>query len=340
MTASAIERRERLLAVVGGIAAIAALLLVFVGPRAALTGWLGAASFIAGVPAGALMLLLIMALVSGRWVEDLRGPARLCGALWPLAALAFLPVLVGMATIYPWFGAPPHSPFAGVWLNPVFFVARTVAWFALGWFVAARANGVIGEGFAAGMLIALVLLDNFVGSDWLMTLDPAFASSGFGLQVISFGCCVGLAAMILLRLMAGTPRAPGVIGGLLLTLLLMWAYFQFMPFLIIWSGNLPESVAWYLARRGAGWVAALVAASVLGGVPLFALFAPQVRNSPRWLGVCAVAVLAGKAIEFAWLALPGRGPLAVLAWLVALVGLSCLAAAVLLRSARLAEAAL
>jgi hypothetical protein len=63
-----------------------------------------------------------------------------------------------------------------------------------------------------------------------------------------------------------------------------------------------------------------------------------VRESPRWLGVCAVAVLLGKAIEFAWLALPGRGALAVLAWLLALAGLGCLSVAALLRAARLAEA--
>ena len=332
------RRGERRVAAVGAIIAIAALLLVLANSGAALTGWLAAAAFVAGLPAGALMLLLMMRLIAGKWTEDLRGPARLLGALWPLGALAFLPVLIGMAAIYPWFGAPPHSAFAGVWLNPVFFAARTVGWFALGWFVAARAAGEVSEGFAAGLLIALVLGDNFIGSDWLMTLDPKFASSGFGLQVISFGMTSALAAMVLLRLAAGGPRHPGVLGGLLLTLLLLWAYFQFMPFLIIWSGNLPDGVGWYLARRSTGWVAATVAASVLGGVPLFALFAPQVRTSRRWLGLCAVAVLAGKAIEFAWLALPGRGPLTVLAWLLTLAGLGCLALAALLRAARLAEA--
>jgi hypothetical protein len=333
-----IRRTEPWLAAVGAIAAVAALLLALVNPRDALTGWLGAASFLAGLPAGALALLLMMAMISGKWHEDLRGPARLLGALWPLAALAFVPVLAGMAAIYSWFGASPHSAFAGVWLNPLFFAMRTIAFLALGWFVAARAQGRIGEGFAAGMLIALVLAVNFVGSDWLMTLDPAFASSGFGLQVLSLDMTSALAAMILLRLAAGPPRYTGVLGGLLLTLLLLWAYFQFMPFLIIWSGNLPESVAWYLARRGAGWVAAIATAGVLGGVPLFALFAPQVRESPRWLGWCAASVLVGKAIEFAWLALPGRGGLAVLAWLAALAGHACLALATLLRAARLAEA--
>ena len=331
-------RNERLLGAGGAIACFAALLIALIDPRAALTGWLAAAASIAGLPAGALILLLMTALIAGRWREELRGPARLLGALWPLAALAFVPVLVGMAAIYPWFGAVPHSAFAGFWLNPLFFAARTIAWFVLGWFVAARAGGDVSEGFAAGMLIVLVLGDNFVGSDWLMTLDPKFASSGFGLQVISFDMTFALAAMMLLRLAAGRVRYAGVLGGLLLTLLLLWAYFQFMPFLIIWSGNLPENVGWYVVRESTASVVAIVAAAVLGGVPLFALLAPQVRESKRWLGWCAVAVLIGKAIEFAWLTLPGRGWLVLPAWLLSLAGLGCLALFVVLRAARRVEA--
>lgn len=332
-----IRKGERWLSGLGALGVIAALLLVLAGPREALTGWLGAAALIAGLPAGALILLLMMAMIPGKWIEDLRGPARLLGALWPLAALAFVPVLIGMAAVYPWFGAPPHSAFAGVWLNPPFFAARTIGWFALGWLVAARAARRTSEGFAAAMLVALVLATNFVASDWLMTLDPKFASSGFGLQVISFDATAALAAMILLRPVAGTTRHTGVLGGLLLTLLLLWAYFQFMPFLIVWSGNLPDGVGWYLVRSGTVWVAVIAAASLLGGVPLFALFAPQVRESPRWLGLCAASVAAGKALEFAWLALPGRGELAPLAWLSALAGLGCLAVGVLLRAARFAD---
>lgn len=334
------RRNERAFGLVGALIAVAALLLALLGARDALTGWLAAAATLEGLPIGALILVLIMRLVSGRWTEDLRPPGRLLGALWPLAGLAFVPVLAGMAAIYPWFGAPPHSPFAGVWLNPVFFAARTVGWFVLGWWIAGRAAGEVSEGFAAGMLIVLTLWGNFVNSDWLMTLDPIFASSAFGAQVLSFDICTALAIMIILRLAAGPPRHPGVVGAMLLTLLLFWGYFQFMPFLIIWSGNLPESVRWYAVRATAGWQIELAVASILGAVPLLALFAPQVRRSPRWLGRCAAAVLLGKALEFAWLALPGRGLLAIVAWLVALAGLGCLAVAAMLRAARLAEARL
>jgi hypothetical protein len=338
MTRRVIERRERALWIAGLTGAAAALLLALLGPRAALTGWLAAAVLVQALPTGALVLLLIMRLVRGKWEADLRPPARPMIALVPLAALALLPVIAGMAAIYPWFAAAPESAFAKVWLDPPFFALRTAAWFVLLGFGARRMAGEVSEGFAAGMLIAIVLGACFVATDWLMTLDPKFASSGFGLQVFAFEVCAALAALILLRLAAGPPAHTGVLGGLLLTLLLLWAYFQFMPLLIIWSGNLPEGAAWYLARSSQGWLAALAIAALLGGVPLLALLAPQVRNSPRRLGLCAAAVLAGKGIEFGWLTLPGRGALAVVAWLAALAGLGCLTAAALLRAAEIAEA--
>lgn len=331
--------REFALVLGGLILAAAALLLGLLDPRAALSGWLAAAACVAALPAGALLLRLTMVLVSGKWIEDFAEPARLLGALWPLGAAAFAPVLMGMAAIYPWYGAKPHSPFAGLWLAPVFFALRTISWFALGGFAAPRASRGLSEGAAAAMLIAIVFAANFVFADWLMTLDPEFASSGFGLMLIVSSACAALAAMILLRIWAGPVLHPGVAGGLLLTLLLLWAYFQFMPFLIVWSGNLPASVAWYAARSTPGAVSALTLASVLGGAPLFALLAPQVRKSTPCLGWCSVSVLSGKAIEFGWLALPGRGTLALAAGSLALTGLSCLGAAAILRAARLKEAA-
>lgn len=339
MSAPALQRGERALAAAGLAGAAAALLFVLAEPGAALTGWLAAAVFVQAVPTGALVLVLTMRLVSGKWVEDLRPPACLVLSLLPLAALALLPPVVGMAAVYPWVHTTPASGFAQFWLEPAFFALRTVAWFMLAWFAARRASGAIGEGAAAGLLIAVVVGAAFVGTDWLMTLDPEFASSGFGLQVLALEVCAALAALILLQPAGSGPANPGVLGGLLLTLLLLWAYFQFVPFLVIWSGNLPEGAAWYLARSSTGWKAALALAALLGGAPLLALLAPQVRGSARALRLCAASVLAGKAIEFGWFALPGRGPLAILAALLALAGLGCLALAMLLRAARLAGAA-
>lgn len=326
MRIPSLDRRETRPALACGALALGALLLALLDPGAALTGWLGAAVFVQALPTGALILLLMMRLIRGKWADDLRAPAVVASALWPLAALAFLPVLIGMGAIYPWLAHPPESAFARVWLSPVFFALRTIGWFTLFAFVAQRSLGSeISEGFASVALIALVLYASFVAVDWLMSLDPAFASSGFGLQILALEICTALAVMILVRLAQGAPRNPGVLGGLLLTLLLLWAYFQFLPFFISWSGNLPPPAGWYLARADAGWVIALACAAVLGGVPLFALLAPEVRKSPRWLGWLSASVVAGKGIEFAWFALPGKGTVAVAAYALALAGLGGIA---------------
>ena len=326
-----LDRRETMFALVCVALAAGALLLALLDTRSALTGWLGAAVFVQAIPTGGLILLLMMRLIRSKWRDDLRGPAVAASALWPLAALVFLPVLIGMGAIYPWLAHAPESAFAQIWLNPIFFALRTIGWFALFAVLAWRTLGSeISEGFASVALIALVLYASLVAVDWLMSLDPAFASSGFGLQILAFEISTALAVMILLRLAQGAPRSPGVLGGLLLTLLLLWAYFQFLPFFISWSGNLPPATGWYLARADAGWVIALSCAAGLGGVPLFALLAPEVRKSPRWLGWLAASVVAGKAIEFAWFALPGKGAIAVLAYALALAGLGGLATIALL----------
>ena len=316
-----------MIALVCVVLAAGGLLLALLEPGPALTGWLGAAVFVQTIPTGGLIFLLMMRFIRGKWIEDLRAPAVAASKLWLLGALAFVPVLIGMQAIYPWFRSAPETAFARLWLSPVFFALRTIGWFALIAVLAWRTRGrEISEGFASFALIALVLYASFVAVDWLMSLDTGFASSGFGLQILALEMCTALAVLILLRLASGSPRNPGVLGGLLLTLLLLWAYFQFLPFFISWSGNLPPATGWYLARANVGWVIALSCAAALGGVPLFALLAPEVRKSPRWLALLSFSVLLGKAIEFAWFALPGKGALAVLAYGLALAGLGGMAA--------------
>ena len=168
-----------------------------------------------------------------------------------------------------------------------------------------------------------------------MSLDPEFHSSAFGAQLLELGLAAAYLALLLLRLLLGPrPARPGILGGLLLVFLLFWAYFQFLPYFITWSGNLPEGAAWYRLRTGGVWDAALWTIAALGGVPLFALLFDPVRKSPRWLAILAALALAGKALEFAWFAIPGRGWPAALGFLLALGGFACLSLAGLLAALR------
>ncbi|WP_395396296.1 hypothetical protein WBP07_20570 (plasmid) [Novosphingobium sp. BL-8A] len=306
---------------VGLIGVLGAIACTLEAPRAGLTGWLGAAVMLQGIPVGGLILLAMMPLMKGQWEAQLRGSCEAAIGLWTFAIAAFVPVLLGIGAIYSWMSAAPETAFQRFWLSPVPFVLRTAAWFvALGVIARALVGGRASRGICALALVVLVLGGSLMAVDWLMSLDVDFHSSGFGLQVLALQTCSAYATILLVRLVSrpepGDQRfgsvggTPGLLGALLLVFLLLWLYFQFMPYLITWSGNLPEGAHWYAIRSTGAWPWLLALAGALGGLPLAALLFSQVRRSPLALALASISVLTGKAIEFAWLVVPGRGAVA------------------------------
>ena len=316
--------------IAGAVLTLAGLLTAVVLPGA-MAGWLGAAVLFSAVPFGALYLEMMMRLIPGAWGEELRLSTEAATLLTPWAALVFLPVLIGMGAIYPWLQPVELTGLQQVMLSPAFFVLLTVVRFAALWWLGARMRRRRAPGPTAGgglvLLPVLALLAAFV---WLMSLDPKFASSAFGLQFLEREFMVAFCALLLLRLSIGRPpRRPGVLGGLLFTLLLLWAYIEFLPYFISYSSNLPDAAKWYIERGTDGWGALLWTWGVLSGVPLFALLFAKLRNYSVALRAFAAAILLGKACEMAWVTLPQFGTPAVIAfWLssagLALVGLALL----------------
>lgn len=319
---------------VGIVACVVALALVFVDSRAALGGWLVAAVWIGSVPIGALGLLMMMRLIPGPWRDELAPWTERLLLLMPLAALAMAPVLLGVGRLYPWVDLPLHgyrAVYLSVWafeLRSIVFLGGTIAFAVL----MLRPSG---EALAAGGLVVLTLFDTTMVVDWLMTLDPDFHSSGFGLYGMSIQFTIAVSALILLRLTAGPAgEHTAVLGALLITVLLAWTYLAFMQYFILWSGNLPQGVKWYGARGAGGWAAVEYAIAICALAPLFLLFFPPVRAGRLWLMAVCLVVLLGKALELAWLVLPTTADAAVGAasLVLALLGLTALAGLALQRS--------
>ncbi|WP_142848423.1 hypothetical protein [Telmatospirillum sp. J64-1] len=293
----------------GGLAAF------LLGMAAALAGsafWLGLyLALLVGltaVPLGALALLMIHQLAGGEWGRNLGPLLRGATRLLPLAALLFVPVLVGLEVLYPWARPGWEGPGGkGVWLQDWFFIARSVVYFA-SWILTAwlllrpgRHPVVAGLGMAAYTITA-----SLAGVDWLMTLEPEFNSSVFGLLFMSqlvLGALALLVAVALRSPMALPARK--TLASLLLAAVLLWGYLAFMQYLVIWSVDLPHEVSWYLQRSEGVW------ALIPWGLVLLQFLLPLIlllswaRSSRRILAGVAVLLFAMHMLEAGWMVLPG-----------------------------------
>lgn len=327
----------RLLALSGGIFCLAALALILVAPASALLAWLAALAFMSALPLGALGLVMMMRIIPGIWRHDLDHAARSALSLLPLVLIAWLPILFGLSFVYEWVRQPPSETFKAIYLTPLFFDLRTLFILAAAYLLAQSLLRSQSLSAAIGGLIGFVLLQEILATDWLMSLDPHFHSSGFALYVLAGQMLTALALLMLMSLWEGGVARPSVLGALLVAAILFWAYLAFMQYFIIWSGNLVQGALWF-QRRGTGiWSFIEVSIAFLHLMPLFLLFFPPIRRSRRWLVGLISIIIAGRLLEYAWLILPrltAHLAYAIIAYSLSLAGLAQIALAILSRASK------
>lgn len=309
----------------GLLLCVLALLAVLIDARAALAGWLAALVLVSSVPLGALCLLMMVRIIPGSWRMELMEPCRVAVALAPALVLVALPVVIGMPWLFAWFDGGLGG-FKGIYLAPVFYGVRVLAIL-----IGAAALGVAllstaSYRLAIVGLIAFVLLHGLLAVDLVLSLTPDYHSSGFGLYLLGVQALTALAVVTLW----GLPGAsdPSLYGKLMMTGLLFWAYFSFMQYFILWSGNLVPGAKWFAIRAHGIWAGAEYLIAALRLLPGLLLFFPPIRASRSWLQRLSIATLVGTAIEAAWLVLPSAGAspsIGLSAYLLAVAGLVLLA---------------
>jgi hypothetical protein len=356
----------------GGAVGLAGLLLTFLGllqdRRAAASAYLVAFTYWAGVAAGALLLVCTFHAAAARWMTVLRRAMEVMAVSTPALLALFVPVVLLAGDVFPW--VHPERHFTPVqlhhlqhrqaYLDVPFFTVRGVLFLAcwsavalllLRWSVQQDETGDPGLllkqrrlGTGAIPLIGLTL--SFAGFDWLMSVDPLWQSTIFGLYYFAGSF---LAAIALLALVTALARREGQYGGavgpdhlhnlgkLLLAFTAFWAYIAFSQFMLIWIANLPEETPWYLARiRGAWrpvWLALIAGHFVL---PFFLLLSRDLKLRPRPLAAMAVWQLLMHYVDLHWLVLGSvqRSPVPHWTALTAFAGVGGVAAAFALSRAR------
>lgn len=325
------------------------------GPQRALYAYLVAFLYWLGIAVGALILLGSLHASNARWSVVLRRFLEHVPAVIPLFVLLFVPIVLGRRHLFPWADpAALHGELLKAvehkrpYLNMPFFLVRAavyficwiaVAHFLRAWSVRQDSTGGVTltrwqRRLGAGSLPFLALTLSFAAFDWMMSIDPRFFSTIFGVYWFAGSFVAAFAVVIIgAALTRADPNQFGAhmgidhfhsLGKFLLAFIAFWAYIAFSQFMLIWIANVPEEVPWYVLRINGGWlwVGAFLA---LGHflVPFFVLLNKSVSRDPRRLAWAAAWVLLVHWIDLYWVVMPHldpRGPRPSLWDLAAFVG--------------------
>ncbi|HEX8891371.1 MAG TPA: hypothetical protein VF779_19640 [Pyrinomonadaceae bacterium] len=290
-----------------------------------------------GVSMGCLGLLMLQHLTGGAWGMVIRRILEAGTRVLPLMLLLFIPIVIfGMPHLYEWMHRTEITevPLREVldkksgYLNFNFFVIRAAVyfaiWLALMFFLnkwSAEQDRTAERQYSKKMtalsgpgIIIFVLTTTFASVDWVMSLDPEWFSTIYGLIYVAawtlsaFTFTIAVLVWLATRPpLEGEVRAPHFhdLGKLLLAFVMLWTYFAFSQFLIIWSGNIPEEAKWYLhrLRGGWGWIGILVVLLHFA-LPFVLLLSRDLKRNARTLAAIAIFIFVVRFIDVYWLIIP------------------------------------
>jgi hypothetical protein len=324
--------------ITAGVAAAALIACAVLAPKLAAAGWLVGFAFWSQILVGCLTLTMIHRLTAGRWGEIIAPVVEPSAAVVSLLLILAVPVFIAIPSLYPW----PHGATAikpdvlAYYLNAPWFIGRALlallGWAALAFFLP-RTTGGRGQLLAALGLVFHAIVISSVAIDWYLSLEAPFTSSSFGASVAISSLVAALAWAAALA--PADDPAVGDVGALLLATILGITYIDFMAVLVIWYGDLPREVSWFVARQPLPWmILAWAAFTLVGLFPILALIQARIRNGRTPLRFVGVCVLVGLVAYDAYLVAPPFGAMALAPALLAIIGIGAALAAILAGNAR------
>ncbi|HLN97825.1 MAG TPA: hypothetical protein VK208_05130 [Pyrinomonadaceae bacterium] len=295
--------------------------------------YLFAFGFWAGISIGSLALLMLQHLTGGGWGLVIRRVLEASTRTLPLILILFVPIVLGAHSLYSWthheeLEKHPVLLEKSKYLNLPFFTVRAAIYFAI-WLILAfflnrwsllqdrtadrqvtkRMRVLSGPG-----MVLFVFTVTFASIDWFMSLDPEWSSTIYGFIFVAAWSLSALAFTIaVMAALSKQEPMNGVVaqlhfhdlGKLLLALVMLWSYFAFSQFLIIWSGNLPEEIRWYLPRIHGIWGAIALAVVLLHfAFPFLFLLSRSLKRNAGKLVIVAVLILVMRLVDLFWMIAP------------------------------------
>ncbi len=314
--------------IVGAVALVLCIVGGVINPTQFFQSYLIGFLLVLGITLGSMGLLMLQFLSGGAWGVVIRRPLEAATRTIPLLAIFFLPVLFGMRRIYTWMIPGNVTGHQAQYFTIPFFIIRAIIYFTVwavlayvvnkwsleqdtrpGYSVSRRLQLISGPG-----LILYGFTMTFASIDWVMSLEPHWYSSIFGLLLIIGQVLGAMAFIITIMLLLSRhepmsavlqPRHFHDLGKLLLAFVMIWAYFSVSQLLIIWAANLPEEIPWYLHRLQTSWkILGLIIVLFHFAVPFLLLLSRDLKRNASGLAAVAIGLLFMRWVDIYWLTAP------------------------------------
>ena len=317
---------------IGGIGTLVWAVGLYLSPEQALRSWLLGFIFWAGIGFGSIGLIILQYLTGGAWGVVIRRTLEAASRTLPVIFILFLPIAIGLTRLYEWTHLPADDPTnlqRGFYQTPTGWWLRSAVYFAIFGVIVYLLNkwsanqdaskdyeesaGWLGRAtaFSGPTMIVYALIVTFASVDWVMTLEPEFFSTIWGLLfVVGWALsCLCFSVIVLAFLSDKVPmdhvlgrRHFHDLGKLMLALIMIWAYFNFSQYLIIFSGNIPEETVWFLRRTSGGWGWIAWALVLLHfALPFLILLMQDLKRKPRRLAAVAAFILLMRIVDMYFL---------------------------------------
>ena len=282
-----------------------------------------------GVTLGSMAFLMIQHLTGGMWGMVIRRQLEAAMKTVPLMAVLFIPIVAGMPHLYgAWLQPNPGDKHlvavSHSYLTHGGFIVRTVVyfaiWFALAFFLSrwsaeqdAPPVQNLSPRFrkiAAPGLILYAFTISFAVIDWVMSLDPHWISTIYGFIFIVGECLSAMCLMVVVeKILARYEPTASLLkskevhdhGKLMLTFIMLWAYFSFSQLLIIWAGNLPSEITFFTRRLNSGWQRIGLALVLFHfAIPFLFLLSRGFKRDPRKLVWLACWLIFMRFVDLYW----------------------------------------
>ncbi len=285
-----------------------------------------------GMALGCMGILLLHHTVGGKWGMVIRRMCEAGARTVPYMIVLLIPVLASLPTLYPW-ARPEAAHDANIqekaaYLNVPGVIGRSIFYFAI-WALYAYLlskwsdeqdrtgdERLIGKmrAVSAPGLVVFTFVTTFAFIDWIMSLEPHWFSTIYGAMFLIGEVLESFAFVIALVIVLSkesplkdyiTKQHLHDLGNMMFAFMVLWAYLSFSQFLIIWAGNLPEEIPWYLRRLkgGWGWVALTLVVFHFATPFVLLLMRNVKRNADRLLKVCIMMIVI-RLVDVYWVVEP------------------------------------